>query len=182
MEAFKKTLALRPDLVVARLRLATYLLESGGAAEALPMLQTAIKYDADNLGAHLSLGDAYRLTGQYQAAKQEFDWVKSRDSSQAAVHYNLGLLYLFAPSVPGMGKRQQVMAAISSFNQYKKLRGKAADDSDVDELLNRANLKKAEIDALEAAKHPKAVKAPPATSATASAAASAAASAKPPAK
>jgi len=171
MEAFKKALALRPDLVVARLRLATYLLESGGADEALPMLQQAIKFDADNLNAHLSLGDAYRLTGQYQAAKQEFEWVKSRDSSMAEVHYNLGLLYLFAPSVPGMKERQQVMAAISSFNRYKELRGKAADDSDVDELLNRATLKKSELEALEAAKHPKPVKTAPAA-ASASAAAS----------
>jgi Tfp pilus assembly protein PilF len=157
MSAFQKALELRPDLVVPRLRLAQRLLESGGANEALPMLQDALKYDADNLNAHLSLGDAYRLTGQYAAAKQEFEWVKTRDSSIAEVHYNLGLLYMFAPQLPGLTKKKQIVAAIKAFEKYKELKGKAAEDSDVDELLSQANLKKAEIEALEAASKPQPV-------------------------
>ena len=150
---------LRPDLVVARLRLATYLLESGGAAEALPMLKKALKYDANSVTAHLSLGDAYRLTGDYQKAKQEFEWVKTRDASMPEVHYNLGLLYLFAPQVTGMNKKQQVEAAIAAFNRFKELRPKS-ESSDVDQLLSRANLKKAEIDAIEAANRPQPVPVP----------------------
>ncbi len=157
MNAYKKALELRPDLVVPRLRLATRLLESGGADEALPMLRTALKYDADNLNAHLSLGDAYRLTGQYSAARQEFEWVKTRDSSLAEVHYNLGLIYMFAPQLPGMKKRQQVKAAIAAFTKYKDMKGKAAEESDVDDLLAQAKLKKDELDALEAASKPKPV-------------------------
>jgi Tfp pilus assembly protein PilF len=161
MAAFKKTIELRPDLVVARLRYATYLLESGGATAALPVLQKTVTYAPDSLDAHLSLGDAYRLTGDYGKAKQEFDWVRKKDSSLAEVHYNFGLLYLFAPKLAGMSKKKQVLAAIKSFNKFKDLKGKAADDTDVGELLQRANLKKAEIDALEKAKNPKAVKTPP---------------------
>ena len=176
MEAFRRALDLRPDLVVARLRLATYLLESGGASEALPMLQKAIQFDADNLTAHLSLGDAYRLTGQYPQAKAELDWVKGKDANLPELHFNYGLLYLFAPSMPGMSKKQQVVAAIAAFEKFKELRSKS-DRSDVDELLNRANLKKAEIEALEKAKNPQAVA--PVPSASASAAASAAPSAAP---
>ncbi|MBW2458640.1 MAG: tetratricopeptide repeat protein [Deltaproteobacteria bacterium] len=160
MNAFEKALELRPDLVVPRLRLAQRLLESGGALEALPMLQDALKYDADNLNAHLSLGDAYRLTGQFAAAKQEFEWVKTRDSSIAEVHYNLGLLYMFAPKLPGLTKKKQINAAIKSFNEYKELKGKAAEESDVDDLLAQAKLKKDELDALEAASKPKPVPVP----------------------
>jgi Tfp pilus assembly protein PilF len=151
MEAYRKALDLRPDMVSARLKLATFLLESGGAQEALPMLQTALRYDSDNLPAHLGLGDAYRLTGQYDAAKKEFEWVKGRDGNMPQVHYNLGLLYLFAPKFPGMTDKAKVQAAISSLGKYKELRSKS-DRSDVDELLNQANLKLSEIEALEKAK------------------------------
>ncbi len=160
LAGFRKALELRPDLVVARLRVATYLLESGSADEALPILQKALKYDYDNVSAHLSLGDAYRLTGDYASAKQEFDWVKKADSSLAQVHYNYGLLYLFAPKIEGYTSKQQVESAIASFNKFKELKTKT-DPSDVDELLNRANLKKAEIDALAAANQPQPVAPPP---------------------
>jgi tetratricopeptide (TPR) repeat protein len=162
MDAFRKALQLRPDLVVARLRYSTYLLESGGAIEALPILQKAVQYDPDNLDAHLSLGDAYRLTGDFQKAKQEFDWVRGRNGNLPEVYYNYGLLFLFAPSVPGFNAKSQVQAAIGSFNKYKELKGKGAEQSDVDELLQRANLKKAELEALEKAKKTPAVAPKPA--------------------
>lgn len=152
MAAFRKTLELRPDMVSARLRLATYLLEAGDATEALPLLQKAVKYDAGNLAAHLSLGDAYRLTGAYPQALKEFEWVRERDSSLAPVHYNLGLLYLFAPSIPGMKPLKQVEAATASLKRYEELRKKT--DPDVSELLSRAKLKKAEIEATIKASQP----------------------------
>jgi tetratricopeptide (TPR) repeat protein len=161
MGAFRKALELRPDLVVARLRLATYLLESGGAQEALPMLQMAVKYDADNLNAHLSLGDAYRLTGQFAQAKSEFEWVKGKNANLPEVHYNFGLLYLFAPQIPGMKKKQQIVAAIKALEKFKEL-SPSHEQSDVDELLNQANLKKSEIEAIEKAKNPQPVAPPPA--------------------
>ena len=160
LAGFKKVLELRPDLVVARLRVATYLLESGSADEALPILQKALKYDYDNMSAHLSLGDAYRLTGDYASAKQEFDWVKKADASLPQVHYNYGLLYLFAPKIEGYTSKQQVEAAIASFNKFKELKTKT-DPSDVDELLSRANMKKVEIDALAAANKPQPPPPPP---------------------
>lgn len=155
MENFRKALELRPDLTTARIKLATYLLESGGATEALPLLQQALKYDRRNVPAHLALGDAYRLTGQYMKAKAEFEWVGRQDGSMAEVHYNLGLLYMFAPkgAITGLQEKQQVDAAIASFNKFKELSSKTAGE-DVDELLKQANLKKAEIEALEKANQP----------------------------
>ena len=162
MDSFRKALKLRPDLTSARIRLATYLMESGAATEALPMLQKALRYDRRNVPAHLALGDAYRLTGQYMKAKAEFEWVSRQDSSMGEVHYNLGLLYMFAPKgkITGMNEKQQVNAAIKSFNKFKELSAKT-NQADVDELLKQANLKKAEIEALEKAAQPQPPVTPP---------------------
>jgi tetratricopeptide (TPR) repeat protein len=166
IEAFKKAMELRPDLVVARLRVATHLLESGGAAEAVPILQKALQYDASNLAAHLILGDAYRLTGEYAKAKQEFDWVQEKDPTLPQVHYNLGLLYLLAPKLDGLTPREQLDAGTAALNKFKELASKG-DQADVDELLKRASLKKAELDALAAAESA-AAPPPPTASAAAS--------------
>ncbi|MBW2526904.1 MAG: tetratricopeptide repeat protein [Deltaproteobacteria bacterium] len=160
MSAFRRAMELRPDLVPARLRLATYLLEAGGAAEALPILQQALQYDADNLAAHLSLGDAHRLLGQYTEAKRQFEWVLQRDQSLPQVHYNLALLYLFAPQIPGLTPLAQVDQAIQSLQRFAKLRRKD-DPDDHEELLQRAKLKKSEIEALQKAAQPQPAAQPP---------------------
>jgi Tfp pilus assembly protein PilF len=155
MNNYRKALELRPDLTEARIKLATYLLESGAATEAMPMLRQALRYDKRNLPAHLALGDAYRLTGKYMKAKAEFDWVGRQDASMAEVHYNLGLLFMFAPkgSITGMKEKGQVKAAIKSFNKFKELTSKTQ-AGDVEMLLKQANLKLAEIEALEKANQP----------------------------
>jgi tetratricopeptide (TPR) repeat protein len=150
MEDYKTVMGQRPDLVVPTLRYATYLLESGGARDAIPLLERVLRYDASNLGAHLSLGDANRLTGEYGKARQEFDWVKQQSGGLPAVHYNVGLLFLFAPSIEGMSAKEQLDTAIASLSKFKELASKA-EQGDVEELLKRANLKKAELDALAAA-------------------------------
>ncbi len=142
-------LALRPDLVEARVQLSSYFLESGNAADAQALLEPALKYDADNLIAHLNLGDAYRLLGRPVDAKRELEWVKTRDSSIAQVHYNLGLLYLFTDNFPGVTPTQAADTAIDELNQYKKMKPRVAGGTpdDTDELITRAKTKKALIDA-----------------------------------
>lgn len=149
MEEFQKALALRGDLVEARVQLATFLLEAGNPDEALPVLEGAVRYDADNLPAHLALGDAYRLLGRYVDARREFDWVVSREPGLPQVHYDLGLLYLFAPSFPGMTPKEQVAAATRELKKFQEVRRKDQPD-DSDELLNRAKLKEGEIQAASA--------------------------------
>ena len=101
MDQFRKAVAHRPDLVEARVQLGAALLSSGGAEEALPILEGAVRYDADNVAGHLNLGDAYRLVQKYDDSKREFEWVLGRDAALPAVHYDLGLLYLYAPNIPG---------------------------------------------------------------------------------
>jgi tetratricopeptide (TPR) repeat protein len=146
MDEFRRALTARPDLVEARVQLATFLLEAGNPDEALPVLEGAVRFDADNLPAHLALGDAYRLLGRYTDAKREFDWVIAREPGLPQVHYDLGLLYLFAPSIPGMSQKQQIAEAINELKKFQEVRRKGEPD-DSDELLNRAKLKESEINA-----------------------------------
>lgn len=156
MDEFKKALALRPDLVEARVQYGTFLLEAGSADEALPILEGAKRFDSENVAARLDLGDAYRLLGKYDLAKQEFEWVASKDSSLPQVHYDLGLLYLFAPAVPGMTPKQQVGEATKELKKFQELRSKGETD-DSDELLNRAKLKEGELTAAAAPAQPAAM-------------------------
>jgi len=154
MEEFQAAMKVRPDLIPARLRLATFLLEVGRAAEALPILQGAVQFENENVAAHLSLGDAHRLLGHYADAKKEFDWVLSRNASLPQVHYDLGMMYLFAPSMPGMTPMAQVDAATEQLTKYQELKPKGGAQDDTEELLQRAKLKKAELDALAKASQP----------------------------
>jgi Tfp pilus assembly protein PilF len=167
---FRQAVTGRPDLVAARVELAAYLLEAGNASEAQPHLEKALKFEPNNVIAHLNLGDALRLAGRVVDAKQQFDWVLSHDTSLAQVHYDLGLLYLFAPSVPGMDAKRQTDEAIAEISKYQQMRGKlaAGQSDDSEELLNRAKQKQADLQAQASAKEPvsaPAASAKPATSA-----------------
>src|SRR5262245_41147522 len=144
IEDFKIAISTRPDLVEARIQLASYLLESGNAFEAASTLEGAIRYDKSNLLAHLYLGDAYRLMGKVSDAKKELEWVLAKNSSLAQVHYNLGLLYLFGDNIPGLTPMQATDKAIAELEQYKtmKPKGKPGERDDTDELITRAKTKK----------------------------------------
>jgi Tfp pilus assembly protein PilF len=148
IDEFRKALDLRPDLVEARVHLATYLLEAGNAADATPLLEGALRYDPRNLLARLNLGDAYRLLGKIDDARKQLKWVISQDSSIAQAHYNLGLLYLFSESIPGVTPLQAADHAIRQFELYKKKkpRSKAGAPDDTDELITRAKTKRAIIE------------------------------------
>jgi Tfp pilus assembly protein PilF len=167
-EEFQRVVQLRPDLVTARLRLATSLLEVGRAQEALPLLLGTLQYDAENVAAHLSLGDGYRLLGDYARAKQEFEWVLGQNPSLPEVHYNLALMYLFAPALPNMKPLAQVDAAIAALGKFDELKPKGTKD-DSEELMQRAKLKKGELEALAKAAQPQPAAAPAAADAGADA-------------
>jgi Tfp pilus assembly protein PilF len=144
IDEFKRGLALRPDLVEARVQLATYYMESGNATDAAPLLEGALRYDANHLLARLNLGDAYRLLGKPKQSKDQLEWVARKDPALAEVHYDLGLLFLFSDSMPGLSADQAVDRAIAEFEQYKKMKPRtAAGADDTDELIARAKTKKA---------------------------------------
>jgi Flp pilus assembly protein TadD len=148
----KEAVRIRPDLVGARVELAAFYLEAGNAAEARPLLDGALRYDANNTIAHLNLGDTLRLEGRIPEAKAQFDWVVSHDASLAQVHYDLALLYLFSPSVPGMDAKRQTDEAIAEIGKYQSMRGKLAQgqSDDSEELLTRAKQKLADLSAQQA--------------------------------
>ena len=111
-----------------------------------------------------SLGDGYRLMGRPADAKRELEQSLALDSTLAIAHYNLGLLYLVAASVPGMNANEQSSQSIKEFETYKTMRGaKVEKGDDVDELLNRAKVKQAELKQAQAAPPPAATPAAPAT-------------------
>jgi Tfp pilus assembly protein PilF len=171
MADFDAARAKRPDMIEALIQVGVMKLEAGNVVEATPLLENAVRFAPKSPLAHLNLGDAYRLGGRVADAKKEFDTALSMDSTLAVVHYDLGLLYLFSPSVPGTSASDQIATAIRELGTYKTMRGARAtpgSSDDIDELLSRANAKQAELKAGVAA-----------PAAAASAAAAPSASAKP---
>jgi Tfp pilus assembly protein PilF len=148
LKDFEDATKRRPDLVEALVNLGSMRLEAGNAQEALGPLESATKFAPNNALAHLNLGDNYRLLQRYADAKTEFDKALSLDSSLAAAHYDIGLMYLTAQSIPGTSADQQVTTAIKELETYKTMRGAKAPpgvNDEIDDLLNRAKAKQAEL-------------------------------------
>jgi Tfp pilus assembly protein PilF len=153
MEDFKAAQAKRPDLVEAQIQIGAMKLEAGNALEAQPLLENAIKFAPKSALAHLNLGDCYRLLGRVADAKKELDVALSLDSSLPQIHYAMGLLYLFAPTYPGMSESDKLGAAIKELGTYKQMRGPKAPpgvQDDVDELVTRAQQKQTELNLAKA--------------------------------
>jgi Tfp pilus assembly protein PilF len=146
IEELSRAVEIRPDLVEARLQLATYMLEAGNAEGALPHLEAAVRYDNKNVLARLNLGDAYRLLDRPADARRELEWVLKAAPNRPEVHYNLGLLYLLSKDMPGVTATQAADRAIDHLEQYKA-RGVRGGPDDAEELITRAKTRKALLDA-----------------------------------
>jgi tetratricopeptide (TPR) repeat protein len=148
LQDFEAAVKRRPDLTEALVNLGSMRLEAGNAIDAAPVLESATKVAPNNALAHLNLGDAYRLLGRYADAKKEFELALSKDSSLATAHYDLGLMFLTAPTIPGYSADQQVSTAIKELQSYRTMRGPKAPpgvQDDIDDLIQRANAKQAEL-------------------------------------
>ena len=162
LAAFEAAYAKRPDLAESAIQLGAIKLEAGNAQEALPVLERGVRLAPKSPHARLNLGDAYRLVGRPVDAKRELEQALAFDSTLGIAHYNLGLLYLVSTSIPGMNANEQAAQAIREFEAYKTMRGARAEKGDdVDDLLNHAKAKQAEVKAAAAAPPP-----PPAPAAT----------------
>lgn len=146
IEELSRAVEIRPDLVEARLQLATYMLEAGNAEGALPHLEAAVRYDNKNVLARLNLGDAYRLLDRAADARRELEWVLKAAPNRPEVHYNLGLLYLLSKEMPGVTASQAADRAIDHLEQYKA-RGVRGGPDDAEELITRAKTRKALLEA-----------------------------------
>jgi Tfp pilus assembly protein PilF len=148
LKDFEEATKRRPDLVEALLNLGSMRLEAGNATDAVGPLEQATKFAPNSALAHLNLGDGYRLLQRYADAKTEFDKALSLDSSLAAAHYDIGLMYLTAQSIPNTNADSQVSTAIKELETYKTMRGAKAPpgvNDEIDDLLNRAKAKQAEL-------------------------------------
>lgn len=148
MVSFEGAKAARPDMVEALINLGVMKLEAGNASDAIPVLSAATRYAPANAVAHLNLGDAFRLNGKADDAKREFEKALTLDSSLSMAHYDMGLLYLFSPTMAGLSEASQADLAVKELETFKSMRGPKAlpgTVDDVDELLNRGKAKQAEI-------------------------------------
>ncbi len=164
----------RPDLVEASVNLGSMRLEAGNAQEAQAPLESATKFAPNNALAHLNLGDCYRLLARYPDAKKEFDLALAKDSSLGAAHYDMGLMYLTAPTIPGNSADSQVSTAIKELETYRTMRGPKPPvgvQDDIDDLIARARAKQAELKQTPAAAPAAPAAAPPSRAAAPSAAA-----------
>jgi tetratricopeptide (TPR) repeat protein len=154
LKDFDAARAKRPDLVEATMQVAAMKLEAGNAQEAQPLLESAVKFMPQSAIAHMNLGDCYRLLTRYADAKKEFDTALSHDSTLAGVHYDMGLMYLNAPSIPGMSAKDQVAAAVRELKTYLQMRGPKAPagvSDDIDDLIAHAQDKQNQMNMATAA-------------------------------
>jgi len=148
MKDFDAARLKRPDLIEATVQVAAMKLEAGNASEAQPLLESAVKYAPQNAIAHMNLGDCYRLQQRYADAKRELDQSLALDSTLLGAHYAMGLMYLNAPSFPGMDAKSQVQGALRELNQYLTMRGPkapAGTSDDIDDLIARGKDKLNEL-------------------------------------
>ncbi len=148
----ERVVQLRPDIVEARVNLAAFMLEAGNAGGAVPLLEGALAYEPSNVLVHLNLGDAYRLQGRPAEALTQLDWVSKAAPALPQTYYNIGLVYLFSASVPGVTPEQAADRAISMFEKYSSLQKTARPGAgdDAAELLARAKNKKTVLEAMKA--------------------------------
>ena len=146
IDELKKAIALRPDLVEARVHLATYMLEAGNAAEAAPLLEGALRYDTTNVLAHLNLGrrlSAARQDGRGASASST-GW-RRRTRARAGALQPRAALSVLATTCPGMTPTQaaeQGHQRARAVQEAAAASGRGAND-DTDELITRAKTKKA---------------------------------------
>ena len=148
---FQQAVARRPDLFEAYINLGEMKLEAGNATEAQGPLERAVRVRAERRRSRTSISaTATACSGAPGDAKKEFDKAPSAWTRRSpGVHYDLGLLYLFSPNVPGVsGPDDQLAKAIQELETYRSMRSaKAAKGpgDDVDELLSTAKRKQSEL-------------------------------------
>ncbi len=148
MKDFEAARNKRPDLVEALIQIGAMTLEAGNSQAAQGPLELAVKFAPQSAIAHMNLGDCYRLATRWADAKKELDTALSLDSSLAAAHYDIGLMYLFAPNYPGMTALDQVAAALRELNTYKTMRGPKpvpGVNDDIDELISFGTQKQKDL-------------------------------------
>ncbi|MDY7095199.1 MAG: tetratricopeptide repeat protein [Acidobacteriota bacterium] len=93
LEAFQRSLELRPDHVAAQVRMGEVLLDQNRPEEAATRFEKALELDPENAAALFGLGQIAAGRGETPQAVERFRRVLELNPEATSVHYPLGLAY-----------------------------------------------------------------------------------------
>ena len=127
--ALESELRLNPDHALANLRMGEILLVTNADAsqKAIPYLRKAIGDPHNGLEAHLELGKALRLAGQYAEALQEFAFVVRERPDDELVHAQLAALYRDEGDAPSARKELEIQRQILERKRQASINARQAD-------------------------------------------------------
>ena len=114
--AFKRSLELRPDLVLSHQRYGSYLTFLGRFDEAIEHYEHALELDPFSLHAHMNLATAYYLMGEHQRAIGILQKTLELEPSYMPTHFVMGCTYI---------QQQLLTEAIAEFQTIYKQDGDA---------------------------------------------------------
>jgi tetratricopeptide (TPR) repeat protein len=135
--AFRRATELDPNLGLAWHNLAAQYLQAKNYEQALPAAQRAAALLSSASPVQLNLGSALRGVGRHAEAADVYRRISERDPQYTEPYFNLGVLLLDAPSVPGFDSVSQRRAALQYFLRYQDLTQGRRDES-LDALIKEA--------------------------------------------
>lgn len=135
--AFRRATELDPNLGLAWHNLAAQYLQAKNYEQALPAAQRAAALLSSASPVQLNLGSALRGVGRHAEAADVYRRISERDPQYTEPYFNLGVLLLDAPSVPGFDSVSQRRAALQYFLRYQDLTQGRRDEA-LDALIKEA--------------------------------------------
>jgi Flp pilus assembly protein TadD len=121
IKLFRKAAEARPDNAILWNNLGAQYLVVKNYREAVPVLERSVQLQPTFAKAHMNLGSAYRGIKRFDQALAEYKQSLALFPRYADVVYNLAILHLDADKMPNMDETAKLNAAISYFEQYRKM-------------------------------------------------------------
>jgi len=93
-ETMNKIVSLDPNNIDNRFSLASFLIQTGKAKEAIPELQKVLESNPTNLYAHQLLAIAYMNENIYDKAEEEFNYMLKQQPDDVRIYSALGEIYV----------------------------------------------------------------------------------------
>lgn len=147
LEAYERSVELRPDYAEARMALGIQLLAGGNYDDALSHFRAAESLIPNVPAVHVNLGDAHRASKQWTDAQLAYRRALELESKLPEAHFGLGLLYLSAAGdFPGLDEVSALEKSVDEFKTYRTQMGPrlGRDDQsteylrDLDRMIQRA--------------------------------------------
>ncbi len=136
---FRDALAIAPDYLPARVKLAESLFESGSVAESAQLFTTLVKETAAEPVAELGLGRIAAAEGRHDAAVAHLQRAIALFPELGAAHYALALSYR------ALGRPDDARRALSAHTQYGP-RWPAIEDTALERVIARKGGARADIE------------------------------------